>query len=420
MVHGAAGKGSENGRKGLSISFLYAAIVFLLVLFAYLAIFRQRRVTTDINTIGRAFELACERGSYGINISLGGKKKMVMQKNINLIRVQGDPSHVLYYEFFPPVDDVPWLYWIRDEMPAIVYAFLNETTAKDVDGYEALLRGKARDVVGERDVRVVFINLAGSGEKAAAISREDSIFSKYSFCGENALCLREGKRTYAYELKACRKKGVEHVVIYHPYFARLASAILLKSHMSSDVAEGIARIMGITDWTNMPYPFYLASPCYNEELELEVGECECRRLDMPVFDAGGKAVSQLHWCDTFSFFTDKSPERVKCLRVGIRPSYSRSFCYNNDLSNQFRYPGGVLGAIYGGVVRIDMNSLRHCITRLDENAILFDTSCMDDLAVSMGLRDDVIRGLERRLTLLTGPEQSEFMSAWPVDVFLVG
>ena len=188
--------------------------------------------------------------------------------------------------------------------------------------------------------------------------------------------------------------------------------------------QKISSFLGIDKWTNAPYPFYLASPCYGETLKLEVSDCDCRKMEFPVYDEFGKRIGNSYWCDTFKLFGERPVSKEKCLKVRIDPDYSKSFCYNNDLSNQIYYPSGMWNTVYGSLFGMDFNSVRgECIERVDDYSIVFNPECMNGMQTGfkLNLQEGKLGVIKEAIKKLFSryPTSSSFNSIWPVDVFMV-
>ncbi len=404
--------------KGLSISTLYAAILFILALILYFVIFYMPAKTADLSIIGGAFEQACKHGNYSINVSLGGEKHLTIDKNMNIIVASGDPSYVLYYEFFPPLDDVSWLYWIRGDIPAVVYSWLDDVHASDVESYREHLQELAKVHVPDREIKVIFINQRLSSPDLS-LNRDNAIFEKHMTCAEHALCLKHGSKVRGYELKECEKRGYDHVMLYSPYIMRLNYHIpTAGGPLFGMKLEDISRSLGVSKPEMGYYPFYLASPCYGEAMSINATECECNEIVRSLYDEDGKPVGNISWCDNYHIFGDFPEKKVKCLKVEITPHYSRSYCYNHDLSNQIRYPDSWHEFVNKYLKGMDMKSVRKdCIIKLDDNSVLLNPSCMEKMTVKFGIKSSVWEGLKHMFLGQRSETSSKFMSVWPVDVY---
>ena len=408
--------------KGLAVGELFAILIFIIVLFAYFVIFYAPKKTTDISMIGMAFDQACKNGEYSINLSLGNKKKLTMDKGINQISINGDPDYLLYYEFFPPYDDVSWRYWIRDDMPAIVYAWLNDSTSKDIEGYRNKLTEMAKKHVNGKQIEVVFMNELDEGQKS--MNRNEMIAEKHMACGDGMLCMKHGSTIRRYKLKECEKYGYHHIVVHYPYIFKIP----LRSALTVKVFEPLANKLSGTDifatsWFKY-YPFYAASPCYNQPLIIRTSKCKCEEMNEKIYNREGKPVGEISWCDDFEIFGKHPQKDVKCLVVEYgkskTPDYSKGFCYNNDLSNQVRYPDSIYAKLSKFITGLDAHSARQeCIVPLDKNSVLFDPSCMDKMKIKYGIKHELLEKAKNFIIGVSEQQKSKFMSAWPIDVILV-
>jgi len=304
---------------------------------------------------------------------LVGIPKMIM-------KINGDPHYVLYYEMFPPGEAIGWevfhdfdsrvilnmenpsafnydsmKYYAKNYIENILHAKMEGSVISNVvlsdkfdpvsgETLDAFLaknpNSKERDFEtwgrwesgqpnGAKDGSGKSLRDYYAFNNYLGMSTLNKTLVKYVACGDNTLCLKTRDGVYRFPLDECKKAGVDYIQIVNDvgFFERFKLSVGGTQEKKSD--------------------FYLASPCTTTQLKIYVDddcggddEFDCKNSDeIPIFEynSGGLRQVGTHITCLDNFFSESSGVQnnvlsgKKCLRVEVH-SYD-GFCYTRNVKD---------------------------------------------------------------------------------------
>ena len=295
-------------------------LIFLLIVWSVVSSMSGR--STSLSKIAAGMEIACEKGSYEMNISLPQKlgsrawKEFYFDTNI-------DPARIVYYESFFPFNSAGWLKY-SDSPPNLVFSVLNETTSKDIASYRNYLMEQAEKMVPSdspsQDIEIVFVNLVYDGPFN---NRTDAFKAKYGSCGQGILCEKYGSKILKKPVPAC--EGMLGIFRKRGY------------SLSSNLKQFLS---------NPLFPSYFASPC-SERIELKLEDCEVVGKYVKLYGKDGKEAGEMFLPDPWGIFDGSHAVHGKCIMAddcggydAIKKidSYFKSACYKRIDENSYMIP----------------------------------------------------------------------------------
>jgi hypothetical protein len=201
-----------------------------------------------------------------------------------MIKTNGDPNYLLYYENFPPGEGYEWEVYMS--LPQRSVDFLLNKSQRDYTSTVPYVT--ANIVLGNNENFGNWTDDFFKFSTYALLPDLNKSMIKYRTCGADALCLKTKDGIYRLPLPSC-KGTIEGIQLY---------------------MNGIG-ILGLATDEDEQFDFYLASPCSLKNLKIEKTTCGCGQwgsaaeddtrhlakptnvLSVPVFAKEGNTLTQL-------------------------------------------------------------------------------------------------------------------------------
>ncbi len=275
---------------------------------------------------------------------------------------KGDPDYLVYYEYFPQIEDEAWTIYIKDQAPYPgLFSFHPNTD------FEKELENELRTYFDNpKDVYFLNVNIAANKslrENYIAAQNvmvnnsrygiwEGNVFTifetnltlpekvmlKYFPCGTNSICFKlRNEKIYSFPLNECKGK-YDYIELSRKVQSKLSPKLWFSPNY----------------WGAYNSRFYLASPC-KAKLKIYKGECQCdlsNKETVYMFDNKTKEykpVGEEFICGKIIAGKKTNPPKFDCLVVDVEDM--DGFCYTSPhyfrdmVSSAFGQLAGTSGAV---------------------------------------------------------------------------
>jgi len=268
------------------------------------------------------------------------------------MKLDGDPHYVIYYEMFPPGEDIGWeVYQDFDYRIIAAKDFRNNPHPQDL--IESIRNSPSLSSYQNAPILLANVILSDefnplSGNVSKSWGKWDSSGNYYSFdsyiglntlektfikyvaCGDNSLCMKTRDGVYRYHLDQCENNGIDYIQLVNdiPWWE------------INYIEEEEGQYRDITQ--SKRSDFYLASPCrtttkvkiyYDEHCENEYN-CE-KAVKVPIYKFNGENLEKVGdhiYCLQTLKRSQNLPdytESIPCIKVEFE--FYDGFCYTRNL-----------------------------------------------------------------------------------------